>query len=74
VGAVDAAEKAHSRNRPTATDEKKSSLFLVVIYLADTISGKSLKIVATGCPILKLGCIKFKFGWGSLIGFKGGYF
>ena len=44
MGAVDAAEKAHSGNRPTATDEKKSSLFLVVISLAGTISGKWLKL------------------------------
>ena len=27
---------------------------------------KIIKIVATGCHILKLKCIKFDFGWGSV--------
>ena len=37
--------EANSRNRPTATDEKKNGLLciLVVISLVATISGKSLK-------------------------------
>ena len=38
---------AHSRNRPTATDEEKKKVFsiLVVISLVGTISGKSLKLL-----------------------------
>ena len=47
---------AHSRNRPTATDEKKKSLLyiLVVISLVGTISGKSFSM-----HIFKLKCAKF---------------
>ena len=58
---------AHSRNRPTATDEKTRNVFsvLVVISLIGTISEKMIKIVATRCHILKLNCTKFDFGWGS---------
>ena len=38
---------AHSRNRPTATDEKTRKVFciLVVVSLFGTISGKSLKLL-----------------------------
>jgi len=38
---------AHSRNRPTATDEKKRKIFsiLVAISLFGTILGKSLKLL-----------------------------
>jgi len=77
---------AHSRSRPTATDEKKKSL----LYFGCDISGwyncgKIITIVATRCNILKLKCIKFDFGWSSaqtplgeltdpLNGFKGAYF
>jgi len=42
VGAIDATAKAHSRNRPTATDEKKIFSIFVVISLVSTVSGKSL--------------------------------
>ena len=46
---------------------------------------KIIKIVATGCQILRLKCTKFDFGWGSALdpaggayrpiaGFKGAYF
>jgi len=38
---------------------------LIAISLAGTISGKSLKIVATKCHIFNLKCTKFDFGWGS---------
>ena len=58
---------AHSRNRPTATDEKTRKVFSVsvLISLVGTISGKNFKIVATRCHILKLKCTKFDFGWNS---------
>jgi len=59
---------AHSRNRPTAADEKTTRVFciLFVISLVGTISGKSLKLLPpTRCHILKLKCTKFDFGWGS---------
>ena len=38
---------AHSRNRPTATDEKTRKVFsiFVAISLVDTVSGKSLKLL-----------------------------
>ena len=57
---------AHSRNRSTATDEKKKSLH----YFSCDISGwcnfwKIIKIVATRCHILKLKCTIFDFGRGS---------
>jgi len=45
VGAVDAAALGPSRNRLTATDEKKKSSILDVIFLVGTISGKSLKLL-----------------------------
>jgi len=47
VGAVDAAALGPflKRNGPTATDEKNRKVFLVVIYLVGTISGKSLKLL-----------------------------
>jgi len=65
VGAINAAAYAHSRNSPTATDEKRKIFFiLVVISLVGTVSEKIIKIVATRCHILKLKCIKFDFGWG----------
>jgi len=57
---------AHSRNRPTDTDEKTRKVFsiLVAISLVDTISGKKImKTVATRCHILKPKCTKFDFGW-----------
>ena len=38
--------KAHSRNRPTATDEKNKNIsILVVISVVGTISGKSLNLL-----------------------------
>ena len=33
---------------------------------------KIIEIVATRCPILKLKCIKFDFGWGSAPDLAGG--
>ena len=33
---------------------------------------KIVKIVATGCNILRLKCTKFSFGWGSAISPAGG--
>jgi len=58
---------------------------LVAISPVGTVSGKSLKVVATICRILKLKCTKFDFGWAPpqtsvgelnrpLDGFKGTYF
>jgi len=38
---------------------------LIAISLAGTISGKSLKTVATKCHIFNLKCTKFDFCWGS---------
>jgi len=48
--------QAHSRNRPTATDEKN------VLYFGCNFSGwyNFRKIVK-----IKLKCTKFDFGWGS---------
>ena len=70
LGAVDA---AHSRNRPTATDEKTRKVFsvLIVISLVGTIAGKSLKLLSPYVIILKLKCTKFNFScpgprWESL--------
>jgi len=56
---------AHSRNRPTATDEKKNNL----LYFGCDFSGwynfrKIIKIVATRRHIFKLKCTKFDFVWG----------
>jgi len=54
----------HSRNRPTATDDKN------LLSLRYDVSGlyyfgKIIKIVATiRCRILKLRCTKFDFEWG----------
>jgi len=67
VGAIDAAAPAHSRNRPTATDEKKKRL----LYFGCDFSGwdnfgKIIKIVAIRCHISKLKCTKFDIGCGSL--------
>jgi len=55
-GAIDAAEQAHSRNRPTAADEKTRKVFstLVVILWLVQFRKKSIKIVATRCHISKL--------------------
>jgi len=57
---------ANSRNRPTATDEKKKSL----LHFGCDFSGwynfwKNIKIVATRCQILKLKWTKLDFCWGS---------
>jgi len=35
------------------------------LKLAQLILRKIIKIVAAGCHILKLKCVKFDFGWGS---------
>ena len=46
---------AHSRNRPTATDEKKESLlYFGCDFSAWYNCGKIVKVVATRCHILKL--------------------
>ena len=53
MGAIDAAAlgqfKANSRNRPTATDEKKKSL-VVISLVVGTVSGKSLKLLPPDIP------------------------
>jgi len=65
----------HSRNRPTATDEKKTLLYFGCYFSGWYNFGKIVKIVATRCHILKLKCTKFDFGWDSapdpLAWFKG---
>jgi len=53
---------------PTATDEKKTSLFYFGCDFSGWYNcGKIIKIVATIglCHILKLRCTKFDFGWSS---------
>ena len=66
MGAIDAAAlQAHSRIRPTATDEKKNSL----LYFGCDFSGwynfgKIIKTDATRRHILKLRCTKFDLGKG----------
>ena len=69
------------------TDSHPASHVAVAITL--NAKASSLKIVDTRCPILRLKCTKFDFGWGSapdpagavysappdpLAGFKGAYF
>ena len=59
IGAVDAAALGHSRNRPTATDEKTRKIFIMVdISLVGTISVNSIKIFATRYHILQIKCTK----------------
>ena len=54
---------AHSRNRPTATDEKKKSSLFSLLFLCGWYNfGKIVKITATRCRILKLKCTRFYFG------------
>jgi len=80
----------HSRNRPTATDEKKKSLLYFGYDFASWYNfGKIIKTVATRCHIMKhkMHQIQFRLGlrpipsWGSLqrspdplAKFKGAYF
>jgi len=55
--------QAHSRNRPTATDEKKKSrLYFGCDFSGWYNFGKIIKTIATTCHILKLKCTKFDFG------------
>jgi len=55
----------HSRNRPTATDDKKKSLPYFGCDFSDGYNfRKIVKIVATRCHIFKIQCTKFDFGWG----------
>ena len=57
---------AHSRNRPTATDEKKKNpLYFSCDFSVWYNLGTIIKIVATRCHILKLKRTKFDFGCGS---------
>jgi len=57
---------AHSRNRPTATDEKKDLLYFGCDFSGGWYTfGKIIKIVATRCHILNLKCTEFDFVWGS---------
>jgi len=57
---------AHSRNRPTATDEKKKNpLYFSCDFSVWYNLGTIIKIVATRCHILKLKLTKFDFGCGS---------
>ena len=90
MGAIDDAAYAHSRYRPTATDEKTRKVFSVLVVFSGWHNfGKIIKIVAKRCHILKLRCTKFDFEWGCssdpageaysapsdpLAGFKGAYF
>jgi len=74
---------AHSRHRPTATDEKKKSLRYFGCDFSGWYNfGIIIKTVATRCHIYKLKCTKFDFGWhpaggadrsppNPLAGFKG---
>ena len=64
---------AHSRNRPTATNDKNKSFLciFVVISMVGTLSGKSLKLLPSDV-ILKLKCAKFDFGWSSATDPAGG--
>ena len=65
--------QAHSRNRPTATDEKKEELLYFDCDFSGWYNfGKVIKIVATNCHILKVKCTKFDVGWGSTPDLAGG--
>jgi len=68
IGAVDATALGHSRNRPTATDEKTRKIFSVIvdISLVGTISVNIIKIVATRYHILKIKCTKSAGGLTAL--------
>ena len=54
----------HSRNRPTATDEKKKNLLCFCCDFSGWFNfrGKSLKLLPPDVIILKLQCTKFDFG------------
>ena len=65
MGAINAQHWAHSRNRPTATDEKKKSLLCFGCDFSAWYNlEKIIKSVATRCHISKLLYTKFDFGWG----------
>jgi len=54
----------HSRNRPTATDEKKKNLLCFCCDFSGWFNfrRKSLKLLPPDVVILKLQCTKFDFG------------
>ena len=45
---------------------------MIVYRLRLDFSRKMIKIVATGCHVLKLKCTTFDFGWGSAPDLAGG--
>jgi len=58
--------QAQSRNRPTATDEKKKNLVCFGCDFSGWHNFRNIiKTVATRCHILKLKCTKFNFSWGG---------